>query len=1048
MKISDKKLAVFRFIFVIFSCLFFPNFVSAATIVPDYYSGGYFTGDVVWTKANSPYVVTNVIFSESSSLTVEPGTIIKFNPAMYGMLVRGRIKVGSATSTEKVYFTSIKDDAIGGDTNNDATRTLPQTGNWGGLNFAGPAGVVGSIDNAVFRYGGSGTYYAGEVIIFGGQLSLSNVRITDSNSPAILQTAGTVSIIDSDITNRCGGIRFFGGVLNITKSNLAIDYSLPIAQCSMFSIPSYVIDNRTATSISAMNNWWGDPSGPQHSSNTSGTGSVISGTVDFTPWLTSDPLDVTTCSQDCYSNILFLPGLMGSRLFEQSSECGLLNGEKERWVSSDDCDHARLELDSIGKSVNPLYTKEGIAGVVDDTYNFNIYQSFMGDLKKWKEADQLMNDYSLIAYDWRLSLEDILQNGATSTSGISYSTAQGFKNSYIYQQLKSLADSSKTKKVTIVAHSNGGLVTKALIQKLKETNDPLYDRIDNVIFISVPQTGTPGTIGGILHGTNIGLKGIVMNAERARHLLHNMPTGYNLLPSRTYFDSATPLIEFSGNSVNSTILARYGGIIDTYDKLVDYLLGGDGRIVPTYTDLKHAAIANPMLLSIAETVHTTLDQWTPATSTIVYEIAGWGVYTPAGIRYENNKECIPADQLSTPQVIGVPQPVICVGYIDTIKIQDKVTLNGDDTVVDKSAHLMPTSTTTQKLWVDLGKYNKSRTTIDRKHNDIFEVEPLRAFIKSIIVKNIDTSTYITDNPATLVQNGDYIKYQLHSPLNLNIYDQAGNHTGISTNTGLIEESIKGSSYYTLGDTKIVIVPADTLHTVKLDAYASGSFTLDLEELHGDTVTASTTFEAIPTATTTQATLVWTGALSPSTTLAVDFNGDSTIDATLKPTLGGTTVYDITPPETRFAFDPTNNNKFVVTGMDNLSSTTVNTTTTSTTITDEAGNTTVIPFIEYKEESEEIKVVFDTIIYNGVATTTPKTILGYEWKFENGIIKSLSQEVHIKDVREIEAKYKQSTNETKIIDEVEGGESKKIKLSKSGIAVVTVTTDKGQLLVGY
>lgn len=755
----------------------------------------------------------------------------------------------------------------------------------------------------------------------------------------------------------------------------------------------------------------------------------------------------TLCQTNCYSNVLFLPGMMGSRLFEKSGDCGLLNDEKERWASTWDCDHAQLALNSDGKSVNPLYTKEGISGAIDDTYGFNIYESFIGDLKNWKERDNLINDYSLVAYDWRLSLEDILQNGATSTGRLSYSVPQGFTNSYIYQQLKMLADSSKTKKVTIVAHSNGGLVTKALIQKLKDTHDPLYDRIDNVVFVAVPQAGTPGTVGSILHGAGVGLKGIVMSAERVRDLLHNMPAGYNLLPSRSYIASTTPpLIEFAGNAVSPAILARYGDVIDTYDKLVDYLSGGDERAVPAYADLKHAVTVNPALLSNAETVHTVLDQWTPATTTMVYEIAGWGVYTPVGLRYENNKECIPAELSSTPQMIGTPQPIVCVGYTDTIKIQDKVTLNGDDTVVARSAHSMPTSSMAQKWWIDLGKYN-SNNFINREHRDILEVPQLRSFIHSVIVNNFTPEQYITNDSSSLVSTKQYIKYQLHSPLNINIYDQAGNHTGIATSTGLIEEGINGSSYYTLGDTKIVIVPADILHTVKLDAYASGSFTFDLEELQGDTVVTSTTFEALPTATTTHATLLWTGTLLPTTTLAVDFNGDNIIDTTLKTTLGGTTVYDITPPEARFAFD-SDTNRFVITGIDNLSSTTVKITATSTTIIDEAGNTTIVPFIEYKEEPMEIKVVFDTIIYNGIATTTPKTTLAYEWKFKNDILKSLTQEIHVEDDREVEARYKQSTNETMIADEIEKGEGKKIKLSKSGIAVVTVATSRGQLLIEY
>lgn len=43
--------------------------------------------------------------------------------------------------------------------------------------------------------------------------------------------------------------------------------------------------------ISAEDNWWGDPSGPRHSIlNPTGLGDSIVGPVNFSPWLTEDPL--------------------------------------------------------------------------------------------------------------------------------------------------------------------------------------------------------------------------------------------------------------------------------------------------------------------------------------------------------------------------------------------------------------------------------------------------------------------------------------------------------------------------------------------------------------------------------------------------------------------------------------------------------------------------------------------------------------------------------------------------------------------------------------
>ncbi len=49
--------------------------------------------------------------------------------------------------------------------------------------------------------------------------------------------------------------------------------------------------NSTANIINAENNWWGNASGPYHTTlNPTGTGNNVSNNVDFIPWLTSDPL--------------------------------------------------------------------------------------------------------------------------------------------------------------------------------------------------------------------------------------------------------------------------------------------------------------------------------------------------------------------------------------------------------------------------------------------------------------------------------------------------------------------------------------------------------------------------------------------------------------------------------------------------------------------------------------------------------------------------------------------------------------------------------------
>ena len=41
-------------------------------------------------------------------------------------------------------------------------------------------------------------------------------------------------------------------------------------------------------------------------------------------------------------------------------------------------------------------------GIIDEIGVFNIYKSFISDLKKWKEEEKIIEDYAFIPYDWRV----------------------------------------------------------------------------------------------------------------------------------------------------------------------------------------------------------------------------------------------------------------------------------------------------------------------------------------------------------------------------------------------------------------------------------------------------------------------------------------------------------------------------------------------------------------------------------------------------------------------------------------------------------------------
>jgi hypothetical protein len=59
--------------------------------------------------------------------------------------------------------------------------------------------------------------------------------------------------------------------------------------------------------------------------------------------------------------VLFLPGIMGSHLYENDDTCFGF-GEQRRWFSHTDCEQERLFLDENGNSLYDIYTKDADGG--------------------------------------------------------------------------------------------------------------------------------------------------------------------------------------------------------------------------------------------------------------------------------------------------------------------------------------------------------------------------------------------------------------------------------------------------------------------------------------------------------------------------------------------------------------------------------------------------------------------------------------------------------------------------------------------------------------
>lgn len=527
------------------------------------------------------------------------------------------------------------------------------------------------------------------------------------------------------------------------------------------------------------------------------------------------------------SNILFIPGLQASRLyFKPVFNCSL-NCEDQVWEPLVFEGINDLYMNSNGYSEKNLYTRD----IIDETAVSKIYSSLIVKLNTL-ESQGVINDWNHWAYDWRYDVMNLVENGTK------YENDQTL---YLINTLQSLASTSQNGKVTIISHSNGGLVAKALINKLQNMKDSgqsnLVDKIDTLVLVASPQLGTPEALSALLHGYERKIR-TIMNEAEARRLAKNMPSAYGLLPSKKYFEQVNvkPVAVFSSTS-QQLYRDAYGTDINNYNESKDFISGLEGRSDPVETDLISPIKGNDLLFSKSVTLHDVIDNMTIPSNINVISVAGWGKETLAGIKYTGTD------------------------------IEPIYTIRGDKTVVSASA-LYGQGT---KYWLDL---RNSKIT----HKDILEETQLLGFLENVIKKES-----ISLSSLEPIQTENRLNLGVHSPVSIGVYDNDGNFTGKvcdpNTNQCEIIEDIPGSSYDEFGEGKYVNLGENNFQKAVLKGTDVGTFTFESKVTTPSGEENTSSFISIPVTTQTQAEIVVVNNIPQ---LKLDVTGDGFFDFTINP----------------------------------------------------------------------------------------------------------------------------------------------------------------------
>ena len=546
--------------------------------------------------------------------------------------------------------------------------------------------------------------------------------------------------------------------------------------------------------VDLRNNYWGDKTGPQNEiSNPTGLGNAVSNNVLFMPFLLDDPFVIKKKDP-----VILIPGITGTYLYKNYDD------EKEIWPNIDQLVLSltdsflydlSLNIDGSENLEKSLIPKDIIRGV--DLAGVHVFDKLIEELEDnggYIEGTDLF----VFPYDWRRSTD--------------------FNASFLKEKIDKIILETGASKVDIIAHSMGGLIAKNYIFYNGK------EEIDQLVFLGTPQLGAPKAFKALMYGDDMGyglkflkdMKIGLLNSKTVKYISQNMPSVYELLPSKKY-------IEDNGSYIVNNLVDL------DYDE-TNGLMIEKGR--------------NLSMFYFAKDLHDNVDDL-DLSGVETHNFVGCGTKTIGGFTIKQKR-------------------LWKSSFFDLFDDVSIKYVNGDETVPLVSAsHL-----------IGVNIYFAKENT----HGSLPSAEGVRQNILSILKRETlqDFSNILSDASNCNI-SGKVVS--THSPVELHIYDEEGNHTGINSD-GDIEYGIDGVNFDILEEENYAFLPDGNNYRIITRATDTGGYDLIIEDQNNnDEITASYNWDLIPLRTTDSSGEIWVGpTYSPlEYSVQMDDNGDGIFD---------------------------------------------------------------------------------------------------------------------------------------------------------------------------